>query len=135
MKKSFFIILFFLSTIRLDGLSENAEIEHHIVGYEWAIIGAGFAGITALAVLLDAGVDPASIAWIDPDFNVGSVGKYYREVPGNIQTKHLIEYVQNCPYFKDISSESLNKLYTYPAEQFQHLHVIVDPLLDFTTYL
>lgn len=135
MKKSFFIILFFLSTIRLDDLSASIGAEKQLPHYEWAVIGAGFAGITALAVLLDAGVEPTTVAWIDPEFNVGSVGKYYREVPGNIQTKHLIEYVQNCPYFKDISSAALDQLYTYPAEQFQHLHVIVDPLLDFTACL
>lgn len=113
----------------------NAKADCQTQCYDWAIVGAGFAGITALAVLIDAGVEPKTIAWIDPEFNVGRVGKYYREVPGNIQAKHLTEYVENCPLFKDITSASLEKLYTYPPEQFQLLQVIVDPLLDFTAHL
>lgn len=103
--------------------------------YDWAIVGAGFAGITALAVLINEEIEPKTIAWIDPEFNVGRVGKYYREVPGNIQAKHLTEYVENCPLFKGIESAALEKLYTYDPEQFQFLEVIVDPLLDFTAYL
>src|SRR5690242_4962189 len=135
MRKIFLIIALLLSTVRLSILSANTEIKNQISQYDWAIIGAGFAGITALAVLLDAGVKPYSVAWIDPEFNVGRVGKYYREVPGNIQTKHLIEYVEDCPGFQDIDSSSLQTLYTFPAEQFQKLEVIVDPLLDFTAHL
>lgn len=103
--------------------------------YDWAIIGAGFAGITALAVLIDSGVEPSTVAWIDPEFNIGRVGKYYREVPGNVQAQHLTEYVENCPMFKNITSAALDRLYSYPPEQFQLLQVIVDPLLDFTEYL
>lgn len=103
--------------------------------YDWAIVGAGFAGITALAVLIDAGVEPSTITWIDPEFNVGRVGKYYRDVPGNVQTQHLTEYVEDCPLFRNITSPALERLYSYPAEQFQLLSTIVDPLLDFTAYL
>lgn len=135
MRKIFLIIALMLSTVGLPILSANNEIKNQILHYDWAVVGAGFAGITALAVLLDAGVDPSTVAWIDPEFNVGRVGKYYREVPGNIQTKHLLEYIHECPYFKNITSTSLQKLYTYPAEQFQQLQVIVDPMLDFIAYL
>jgi len=125
-----FVLLIFSKNMLHAEVTKNQPLS-----YDWAIVGAGFAGITALAVLLDAGVDPSAVAWIDPEFNVGRVGKYYGEVPGNIQTKHLIEYVEKCPYFKSIISPSLLTLYTYPAEQFQQLQVIVDPLLDFTAHL
>lgn len=137
MKKPFFIIImslmFQLSALPIDTAIEypSACTECH----EWAIIGAGFAGITALAVLIESGVDPSTIAWIDPEFNVGRVGKYYRDVPGNITTNHLKYYVNNCPYFKEINSPFLCSLYTYAANEFQPLHVIVDPLTDFTTCL
>ncbi len=134
MRKMFFSVAFVLLIPSKNML--HAEVtKNQPLSYDWAIVGAGFAGITALAVLLDAGVDPSAVAWIDPEFNVGRVGKYYGEVPGNIQTKHLIEYVEKCPYFKTIISPSLLTLYTYPAEQFQQLQVIVDPLLDFTAHL
>lgn len=135
MRKIFFVIALMLLIIPQDTLHAQAATRNQLKYYEWAIVGAGFAGITALAVLIDGGVNASTIAWIDPEFNVGRVGKYYREVPGNIQTQHLIEYVNNCPYFKNISSAALDALYTYPAEQFQLLHVIVDPLIDFTAHL
>lgn len=135
MRKIFFIIALAQLLMPFYSTYAQAATKNQPQCYEWAIVGAGFAGITALAVLLDAGIKPCSVAWIDPEFNVGRVGKYYREVPGNIQTKHLIEYVQDCPYFEHIESSSLQKLYTYPAEQFQKLEVIVDPLLDFTAHL
>lgn len=135
MRKIFSIIILTLLTVQLGTLQTRVEIENQLKCYDWAIVGAGFAGITALAVLIDSGVEPSTITWIDPEFNVGRVGKYYRDVPGNVQTNHLIEYVENCPFFKYINSSSLNALYTYPAEEFQRLHVIVDPLMDFTAYL
>lgn len=135
MKKIFFIVMTMLLLVPLQNLQACALGDTQSNCYDWAVVGAGFAGITALAVLLDSGVEPSTIAWIDPEFNVGRVGKYYRDVPGNVQTQHLTEYVENCPLFKTITSAALDKLYTYPAEQFQSLHVIVDPLLDFTAYL
>ena len=134
MRRMFFIVTSML-LIPFNIIHGQVPIKKQSQCYEWAVVGAGFAGITALAVLLEAGVEPSTVAWIDPEYNVGRVGKYYREVPGNIQTKHLIEYVEKCPYFKNINSSSLQALYTYPAEQFQQLQVIVDPLLDFTAYL
>src|SRR5436190_17949103 len=77
--------------------------------YDWAIVGAGFAGITALAVLLDSGVKASTIVWIDPEFNVGRVGKYYGNVPGNIQVQSVLYYVNNCPFLKNIRSSALQK--------------------------
>lgn len=135
MRKIFSVVIVTLLTVQVSTFQVHAEIEKQLKCYDWAIIGAGFAGITALAVLIDSGVEPSTIAWIDPEFKVGRVGKYYRDVPGNVQTHHLIEYVENCPLFKYINSPSLNALYTYPLEDFQQLHVIVDPLIDFTACL
>jgi len=115
-------------------ISQSMEAQE-IPFYSWAIIGAGVAGITALAVLLDAGVDPSTVAWIDPEFNIGRMGKYYRNIPGNVQTQRLLLYVHECPYFKDIHSSYKDALYTYALEKYQPLYVIVDPLIDFTHYL
>ena len=132
MKKSFSIIIMTLLLVKpLQSQSVPATQPY----YDWAIIGAGLAGITALAVLMEAGVDPATIAWIDPEFNVGRVGKYYRNVPGNIQVSRIILYVNSCPFFKNINSASLAAIYTYNHDEFKLLQVIVDPLRDFTDYL
>ena len=39
--------------------------------FQWAVVGAGPAGIAAVGKLLDNAVNPASILWIDPQFKVG----------------------------------------------------------------
>lgn len=135
MKLKLLLNILVLTIIYPNALHCRLELENQTESYEWAIIGAGLAGITALAVLMDCGVEPSSIMWIDPEFNVGRVGKYYRNVPGNVQTSRLILYVETCPYFKEINSPSLKVLYTYNLDEFQPLHVIADPLLDFTAYL
>ena len=67
---------------------------------EWAIIGSGPAGIIVLGVLLDLGTDPKSIVWIDPEFNVGRLGKYYASVPGNAKTKTYIEFFNHVKHSK-----------------------------------
>ena len=44
-----------------------------------AIIGAGPAGLTAVANMLDNG--RRNLLWIDTEFQAGRVGRSYREVP------------------------------------------------------
>ena len=51
--------------------------------YQWTVIGAGPAGITAVGVLLDSGVLPENIMWIDPHFKVGDFGRLWGEVNSN----------------------------------------------------
>lgn len=50
---------------------------------EWAVIGAGPAGILAVSLLRDNGTSDQEIIWVDPDFCVGRFGKYYTQVPPN----------------------------------------------------
>jgi hypothetical protein len=129
------ILLYLVPLLLVQSYSIRASQTPSPESYSWAIIGAGVAGITSLAVLIDAGVDPATIAWIDPEFNIGRMGKYYRNIPGNVQTSRLLLYLKECPYFKDIPSAFKEALYSYKLEEYQPLHVIVDPLIDFTQYL
>jgi hypothetical protein len=135
MKSKYILYISILLFIPQSILQSQSKLKNQSDVYSWAVVGAGVAGITALAMLLECGIDPATIAWIDPEFNIGRMGKYYRDVPGNVQTSRLILYVQGCPYFKDITSSSLNALYTYNLDEYQPLHVITDPLMDFTAYL
>lgn len=102
---------------------------------EWAIIGSGPAGIIVLGVLLDLGTDPKSIVWIDPEFNVGRLGKYYASVPGNAKTKTYIEFLQSCQTFQEVNSPAIAKLHTLDQETEFQLQVIVDPLVDISNYL
>ena len=130
MKTKLIFLIFFTISLTLSG-----NIINPLKMYDWAIIGAGPAGVTAIAVLLEHGVDGATIVWIDPEFNVGRMGKYYRNVPGNLQTKRLVTYANNCPLFKAYPSSSRELLYTFNQEAFQPLHIMVDPASEFTHYL
>ncbi|POW19577.1 hypothetical protein PSHT_04502 [Puccinia striiformis] len=47
--------------------------------YEFVVVGAGPAGLTAVATLIDHGV--TRIAWIDDSFVGGRLGEKYREIP------------------------------------------------------
>jgi malic enzyme len=57
---------------------------------EWVVVGAGPAGIATVGVLLDLGIDPQGIVWLDPEFNVGRMGAYYQNVPGNSRVAEFV---------------------------------------------
>lgn len=103
--------------------------------YQWAVVGAGLAGVTSIAVLLENGVDASSIIWIDPEFNMGRMGKYYRNVPANTKFQILKNYFRNCPILQEFPSESRDKLFLYDQEEFPLLDIVVNPLIDATNYL
>jgi len=102
---------------------------------EWVIVGAGPAGIIIIALLLEIGTDPKSIVWLDPEFNVGRLGKYYANVPGNAKTKIYIEFLQSCQTFQEANSPAFAKLYDLDPEIEYPLHVVVEPLVDISNYL
>ncbi len=67
--------------------------------FQWAIVGAGPAGIAAIGKLLDAGVKPASILWIDPQFNVGDLGGLWQTISSNTTVKLFTQFLQASPSF------------------------------------
>mgnify|MGYP000287743432 FL=1 len=67
--------------------------------YQWAVIGAGGAGISAVGKLLDAGIDAQQILWIDPAFKIGDLGKYWSSVPSNTIVRRLLEFLGACKSF------------------------------------
>ncbi len=76
-----------------------------MTAYAWAVIGAGPAGIMAVGKLIDQGVDAQSIVWIDPEFKVGDLGKYWMNVSSNtkaglftasLQATQSFDYDANC---------------------------------------
>lgn len=122
-------------SLLISFVSYAQELAHTSIKYQWAIIGAGPAGITALAVLLESCIDPCTIIWIDPEFNVGRMGKYYRNVPSNTKVKQLMGYINSCGVFKKFVSSSRDALFASDPEEFYPLHTIVDPLIDATRYI
>ena len=130
-----FMALFLQSyLIQCEPLFPTKSIRYD-VDAEWVIIGAGPAGIIVLGVLLDLGTDPKSIIWVDPEFNVGRMGKYYSTVPGNAKTKQFIEFINACNTFQEANSPAVAKLYDMDQETEYPLQVIVEPLCDISKYL
>lgn len=131
MKKTIllFTLIFFLFLPKFSCIAgENPETQ-------WAIIGAGPAGISVVGLLLDLGVPEKSITWIDPQFNVGRLGQAYGNVPSNTQTRYFVEFIHSCKAFKESNSPLIEKLYTYDPDQEYSLQIIIDPLRDITNHL
>ena len=67
--------------------------------YDWVVVGAGPAGIAAVGKLLDNGLDPRSIKWIDPEFQVGDFGSRWRNVPSNTKVQMFLGFLKGCGSF------------------------------------
>jgi thioredoxin reductase len=96
--------------------------------YQWAVIGAGPAGIAAVGKLIDAGIHRKEILWIDPNFQVGDFGIYWQNVSSNTKvalfTKFL-EAVKSFQYDKIRTDCTLDSL---PTEETCELKYMAEPL-------
>lgn len=68
--------------------------------YDWLVVGAGPAGIAAIGKLLDVGIAPKQIAWIDPAFQVGDFGTRWTNVPSNTRVGLFQKFFHACKAFK-----------------------------------
>lgn len=103
---------------------------------EWAIVGAGPAGLCVLGVLLDVGVDPSTIIWLDPEFNVGRIGAYYNQVPANSDMKEFVKFLNACACFKECSCPAIDELKQSAANNHHPLlSAIIEPLKCLTQHL
>lgn len=67
--------------------------------YAWAVVGAGPGGITAVGLLLDSGVSPEDILWLDPDFQAGDFGRLWGEVNSNTRVGLFMDYLHGIESF------------------------------------
>jgi hypothetical protein len=139
-KKLFFAGIMFLSSA--PSLSYGSALferlratPHHQADTTWTVVGAGPAGIAVVGMLLDVGVDEKAITWVDPEFNVGRMGKYYYNVPGNALAENYITFVNECQTFKEYSSESVDYLRNYYPYEACVLRIVIDALQDITDHL
>ena len=68
--------------------------------YAWTVIGAGPAGIAAVGRLIDHGVAPERIAWIDPEFAAGDIGVKWRPVSSNTHLALFLDYFNGSAAFR-----------------------------------
>ena len=119
-----------------------------MASFEWTVVGAGPAGIAALGKLIDQGIKPDAIAWVDPEFKVGDLGQKWRRVSSNTQVKLFTKFLEDCDAYRfqsapdftlgDCDPES-TCLLRHAADPLQwvsdHLREVVHPFTDKVTSL
>lgn len=64
------------------------------MSYAWTVVGAGAAGIGVIGKLLDSGVPPRDICWIDPEFDAGDIGAHWSCVSSNTKVGLFTKYFE-----------------------------------------
>lgn len=95
---------------------------------QWAVIGAGPAGIAAVGKLIDHGVHPADILWVDPRFETGDLGHLWQNVSSNTTVARFIDFLRDAKSFSYHLAPENFAINHLPAEQTCILHDIVQPL-------
>ncbi|MBS0624546.1 MAG: FAD-dependent oxidoreductase [Verrucomicrobia bacterium] len=67
---------------------------------DWCVIGAGPAGIAAVGKLIDLGVPPERIGWMDPHFAAGDFGRKWNRVPSNTKVDLFLRYLNAAASFE-----------------------------------
>ncbi|PLW47033.1 hypothetical protein PCASD_03964 [Puccinia coronata f. sp. avenae] len=93
--------------------SGKPKVREEDGAYQFLVVGAGPAGVTAVANLLDNGV--SSIAWIDPYFSGGRMGEKYREIPSNTKIQLFLDYVAASPTLSNLVQEETETPNAYTA--------------------
>lgn len=110
-------------------LTKDANLNHNgEKTYQWAVVGAGPAGIAAVGKLIDHGVSPQEILWIDPQFKVGDLGQHWSNVSSNTKVKYFTSFLENAlsfSYDQTASDFALNHL---DPEVTCTLRYVVEPL-------
>jgi cation diffusion facilitator CzcD-associated flavoprotein CzcO len=104
------------------------------MAYGWTVIGAGPAGIAAIGKLLDQGITPEEIAWIDPAFAAGDLGGKWRSVSSNTQVGVFLSYLNDSPAFR-FSAAPPMPLREVDPEETCALALVADPLVWITEHL
>lgn len=100
--------------------------------FQWAIVGAGPAGIAAVGKLLDMGIPPTEILWIDPNFKVGDLGALWSNISSNTKVSLFTQFLESIHSFNAINQLKHFKLFTLDPDATCKLQYIVDPLQAIT---
>lgn len=105
-----------------------------MASYEWAVIGAGAAGVAAVGRLLDHGVAAERIAWIDPAFSGGDIGQKWRSVSSNTHVGLFLEYFNGSKSFRFAEAPPMPLREVDPQETCA-LGLVAEPLVWITGHL
>lgn len=95
---------------------------------QWAVIGAGPAGIAAVGKLIDHGINPINILWIDPHFKVGDLGELWNNVSSNTNVATFLDFLHDAKSFSYHQAPKHFPLNNLPAQDTCQLNEIVQPL-------
>ncbi|MBL4759523.1 MAG: FAD-dependent oxidoreductase [Mariprofundaceae bacterium] len=96
--------------------------------YDWAVIGAGPAGIAAVGKLLDNRVDPSKLIWIDPEFKVGDFGTKWLHVPSNTRVSLFMQFLHHVKSFHFLEVAHTFELSTFDMNDTCQLKHMAAPL-------
>ncbi len=102
--------------------------------YAWTVIGAGAAGIAAVGKLLDQGIPPEKIAWIDPAFAAGDLGQKWRSVSSNTIAGTFLSFLNGSGAFRFSEAPPLALQEVNPDETCA-LALVAEPLVWITEHL
>jgi cation diffusion facilitator CzcD-associated flavoprotein CzcO len=102
--------------------------------YAWTVIGAGPAGIAAVGRLLDHGIAPEEIAWIDPAFAVGDLGQKWRSVSSNTIAGTFLSFLNGSTAFR-FAEAPPTPLREVDPEETCALALVAEPLTWVTQHL
>ncbi|MGC1181578.1 FAD-dependent oxidoreductase [Legionella sp.] len=103
--------------------------------FQWAVVGAGPAGIAAVGKLLDNGILPKQIVWFDPHFKVGDLGVFWRNVSSNTKVKYFSSFLLAAKSFAYKNASNNFELNNLPEEETCTLSYVVEPLQWITDHL
>lgn len=103
--------------------------------FQWAVVGAGPAGIAAVGKLLDQGILAEHILWIDPHFKVGDLGLLWRNVSSNTKVKYFKDFLEDVASFNYDACADNFALNHLPEDETCTLSYVVEPLQWITEYL
>ncbi len=102
--------------------------------FQWAVVGAGPAGIAAIGKLLDNGIPPQAILWLDPHFNVGDFGRYWHNVSSNTKAQLFVDFLQAATSFNYDKAPDF-ELNHLPQDKTCTLKYMAEPLQWVTHHL
>jgi hypothetical protein len=102
---------------------------------EWAVVGGGPAGISTVGTLLDEGVSPDAILWIDPAFGAGDFGMLWGNVPSNTRIGDFSKMFTSCRSFAFDPNRKIFAIQDLTDESWCDLHYVGDVLQAITATL
>lgn len=104
-------------------------------GFQWAVVGAGPAGIAAVGKLLDAGVASSRVCWVDPHFDVGLLGRKWSTVSSNTTVELFDKFLRASDAFQYGSAPVRFPMHDLPPNGTCELRYVVEPLMWITNRL